>query len=146
MISSIVAPSFSAAGVDPSQDRKDKAAQLKREDSPATSFEMIAREWFALKSKPWADGHTARVLRRFERDIFPWIGARPISEITAPELLTVMRRIENRGAADTSHRALGNCSKVFRYGVATGRCESDPTRDLRGALSPDTAGTFRGCH
>ena len=130
------------ASVDPSQDRKDKVAQLRREDSTANSFEMIAREWFALKSKPWADRHSTRVLRRFERDIFPWIGARPISEITAPELLTVMRRIESRGAADTSHRALGNCSKVFRYGVATGLCESDPTRDLRGALSPIQEGHF----
>ena len=79
-------------------------------------------------------GHGERILTRFERDIFPWIGARPIADLTAPELLTTVRRIEKRGALETAHRALGNCGQVFRYAIATGRAKRDPTGDLRGAL------------
>jgi integrase len=68
--------------------------------------------------------------------IIPWIGSRPIAEVTAPELLAVVRRIENRGVLETAHRALGNCGQVFRYAVATGRAVRDPSGDLRGALPP----------
>src|SRR5690348_6280066 len=69
-----------------------------------------------------------------ERDIFPWLGSRPIRQITPAELLSVVRRIESRGAQETAHRAMQNCGQVFRYAVATGRAERDPTGDLRGAL------------
>jgi integrase len=75
-------------------------------------------------------------LRRFESDIFPWLGTRPIAEIKTPELLGVLRRIESRGAQETAHRAMQNCGQVFRYAVATGRAERDPTGDRRGALPP----------
>jgi hypothetical protein len=68
--------------------------------------------------------------------VFPWLGTRPIAEIRAPELLAVLRRIESRGAQETAHRAMQNCGQVFRYAVATGRAERDPTGDLRGALPP----------
>jgi integrase len=68
--------------------------------------------------------------------VFPWIGERPIKSITAPELLTVLRRIENRGAGDTAKRVYQNCGKIFRYSVATGRAERDITADLRGVLAP----------
>ena len=68
--------------------------------------------------------------------MFPWIGGRPIAEINAPELLVVLRRVESRGAIETSHRALQNCGRVFRYAVATGRAQRDPSGDLRGALTP----------
>jgi integrase len=78
--------------------------------------------------------HGDRILRRLEKDIFPWLGKRPIAEIKAPELLAVLRRIESRGALETTHRAMQNCGQVFRYAVATGRAERDPTGDLRGAL------------
>ena len=67
--------------------------------------------------------------------MFPWLGKRPIAEIKAPELLSVLRRIESRGAVETAHRSMQNCSQVFRYAVATGRAERDPTGDLRGALA-----------
>jgi integrase len=82
------------------------------------------------------ESHASRIERVFERDIFPWMGVRPIAEVSAQELLGVIRRIENRGAPETAHRVLSNCSQVFRYAVATGRCKSDPSRDLRGALPP----------
>jgi len=80
--------------------------------------------------------HGERILRRLEVDIFPWIGKRPISEIMAPEILAALRRIENRGAIETAHRAHQNVSQVFRYAIATGRAERDPSADLRGALEP----------
>jgi len=123
-----------ADGIDPSENRK--AQKSARADRAANSFEVVAREWFAKFSATWATHHGDRIIRRFERDIFPWIGGRPISEVTAPELLTVVRRIESRGALETAHRALGNCGQVFRYAVATGRAQRDPSGDLRGALPP----------
>ena len=123
-----------ADGIDPSENRK--AQKSARADRAANSFEVVAREWFAKFSATCATHHGDRIIRRFERDIFPWIGGRPISEVTAPELLTVVRRIESRGALETAHRALGNCGQVFRYAVATGRAERDPSGDLRGALPP----------
>ena len=123
-----------ADGIDPSENRK--AQKSARADRATNSFEVVAREWFAKHSATWAENHGDRIIRRFERDIFPWIGGRPIAEVTAPDLLTVIRRIENRGALETAHRALGNCGQVFRYAVATGRAERDPSGDLRGALPP----------
>lgn len=123
-----------AAGVDPSESRKaEKAARVERSTN---SFELVAREWHARRSKTWAEGHATRILRRLEADIFPWIGKRPIAEVTSPELLAALRRVESRGALETAHRELRTCGQVFRYAVATGRAERDPSHDLRGALPP----------
>jgi integrase len=99
-------------------------------------FESVAREWYAVQSGAWVPSHGERIFRRLERDVFPYIGAHPIAELGAPEVLGVLRRIEARGARETAHRALSNISQVFRYAVATGRADADPTRDLRGALEP----------
>ena len=129
-----------ANGVDPSENRK--AQKMARADRAANSFEAVAREWYAKHSANWAPHHGDRIIRRFERDIFPWIGGRPVAEITAPELLSAVRRIESRGALETAHRALGNCGQVMRYAVATGRCGRDPSGDLRGALPPVKGGHF----
>ena len=123
-----------ADGIDPSENRKAvKAAKVERS---ANSFEVVAREWYSKNAPNWAEHHADRIIRRFERDIFPWIGGRPIADVTAPELLAVVRRIESRGALETAHRALGNCGQAFRYAVATGRAMRDPSGDLRGALPP----------
>lgn len=100
------------------------------------SFEVIAREWFDRHAPNWSDTHSSKIIARLEKDVFPWIGTQPISEITAPKLLSVVRRIETRGALETAHRALACCGQVIRYAVATGRAERDPTGDLRGALPP----------
>jgi len=129
-----------AAGIDPGENRK--AQKSARADRAANSFEVIAREWFAKYSSTWAATHSQRIIRRLESDIFPWIGGKPITEVTAPELLATVRRIEERGAVETAHRVLGNCGQIFRYGVATGRAERDPTSDLRGALPPVKGGHF----
>jgi hypothetical protein len=68
--------------------------------------------------------------------VFPWIGKMPISQIKAPDLLSCLRRVEARSKLGTAHRALQVCGRVFRYAVATGRAERDPSGDLRGALPP----------
>lgn len=124
------------SGIDPSAHRKaEKIAE-------GETFEAVAREWFSKFSTNWAPSHSEKVIRRIELDLSPRIGARPIREITAPELLTCLRRIEERGALDTAHRARQNCGQVFRYAVATGRAGRDPSADLRGALPPVKAGHF----
>lgn len=123
-----------AAGVDPGEHRK--AEKLAGADRAANSFEVVAREWYGKQAANWAPSHASRVIARLERDLFPWIGGRPIADITAPELLQVLRRIEDRQALETAHRALQNCGQVFRYAVASGRAERDPSGDLRGALAP----------
>lgn len=119
-----------AAGIDPGAVRKaTKTAE-------AESFEAIAREWFAKFGPKWVESHSDKIIRRLEKDIFPWIGSRPIRDLSAADLLSVLRRIEARGAIETAHRALQNCGQVFRYAVASGRAERDISADLRGALAP----------
>jgi integrase len=123
--------------IDPGENRKvQKAARTER---AANSFEVVAREWIAKFTPTWAASHTSKIVRRLEMYVFPWMGGRPIAEIAAPELLAMARRIEGKGALETAHRALQNCGQVFRYAVATGRAERDPTGDLRGALQPVTS-------
>ena len=123
-----------ADDIDPGENRKiQKAAKTERS---ANSFEAIAREWF-VKFKPgWAATHSDKIIRRLENDVFPWLGGRPIAEVTATELLVCLRRIEGRGALDTAHRAHQNCGQIFRYAVQTGRADRDPSSDLKGALPP----------
>lgn len=123
-----------ASGLDPSEQRK--AEKVARVEQVENTFEAIAREWYAMHSRKWAASHGEKIIRRLELNIFPWIGKRPIREVTAPELLAVLRRIESRGANETTHRAMQNCGRVFRYAIATGRAERDPSRDLIGALAP----------
>jgi integrase len=123
-----------ANGIDPSEQRKSQ--KLAQAVSTANTFEAITREWYAKHSLMWVPAHGERKLSRFERDVFPWVGSRPISEISAPELLTLLRRIESRGVQETAKRALFDCGQVFRYAVATGRADHDISADLRGALAP----------
>ncbi|MHB1117768.1 tyrosine-type recombinase/integrase [Sideroxydans sp.] len=123
-----------AQDIDPGEHKK--ATKAAKADRAANSFEVIAREWFAKHSPSWAASHADKILRRLERDLFPWVGSRPIADITAQELLAALRRIEARGAVETAHRALQNCGQVFRYAIATGRVQRDPCPDLKGALAP----------
>ncbi|BCQ24707.1 integrase arm-type DNA-binding domain-containing protein [Caballeronia sp. NK8] len=129
-----------ANDTDPSEHRK--AARTARLVSAANNFEAIAREWFERMMADKAKSHKDKVIARLENDIFPWLGRRPIADITAPEMLACLRRIEARGARDTAHRALQNCSAVFRYAVITGKAVSNPTEHLRGALPPARPGHF----
>lgn len=129
-----------AAGIDPSLARK--AQRSARLEADANSFEVIAREWFNRFSSDWAPTHSSKIKSRLENDIFPWVGSRPIAEIKAPELLAVIRKIEERGALDTAHRAKMDCGRVFRYAIATGRAERDPAADLKGAIPMPKQGHF----
>ena len=119
-----------ANGADPS------AVKQARKAATENSFEAVAREWHAKFSPGWVPHHADKIIKRFEREVFPWIGNRPIADISAPDLLAVLRRIEARNALDSAHRVHQNCGKVFRYAVATGRAQRDPSGDLRGAIPP----------
>ena len=122
-----------ANGIDPSQVRE--AVKAAKENDENT-FEVIAREWHTKYKPTWTPGHAKAILDRLEKNIFPWLGSRPIIEIKAPELLMGLRRIESRGALESAHKIKNCCGQIFRYGVATGRTERDPTGDLKGALPP----------
>jgi integrase len=98
------------------------------------AFEAIAREWYQTLLPSWTASHAKKVMSRLENDVFPWLGKQIIDTITAPELLSVLRRIEQRGAIEPAHRILQNCSKIFCYAIATGRAQRDIAADLRGAL------------
>ncbi len=113
-----------------------QAQKASKVDLTENSFEVIAREWFVRHAPNWKENHSSKIIARLEKDVFPWIGNRPIADISAPALLAAIRKIEARGALETAHRALACCGQVFRYAVATGRAERDPTGDLRGALPP----------
>lgn len=123
-----------AQGIDPSAAKQ--AAKASR--ASAEGFETVAREWFETQRGEWVDSHADKIIRRLERDVFPWIGKRPIAEIAAPEILAALRRIEARGAIETAHRALTNVGQVFKYAIATGRATMNPARDLSPALRPVT--------
>jgi len=119
-------------GVDPSENKK----EIKREILIKTenSFEAIAREWHEKQTPGWTPRHADYTIKRLEADIFPSIGYRPINEIKAPELLAVVRIVENRGAVDIAHRVLQTTGQIFRYAIVTGRAERDISSDLKGAL------------
>ena len=129
-----VARKLLANDIDPGENRKvQKSAKVER---AANSFEVIAREWFAKMRPTWAASHADKIIARLENDVFPWLGGKAIAEITAPDVLSVIRRIDERGTLDTAHRAKSNISQVMRYAIATGKAERDPCPDLRGALPP----------
>ena len=119
-------------GIDPSQDKKEKKLQymLKHENN----FLAVALEWHEVWKSTRTPKHASAVLRRLEKDVFPELGARPVNEISAPELLAMLRKIETRGALDITHRAMQTCGQIFRYAIITGRAKYNPTIDLRGAL------------
>ena len=121
-----------AAGIDPAERRRAER------EAQSTSFESVAREWFEKFSPQWAPSHVRTVLARMEQNLFPFIGTRPVSQVSAPELLAALRKIEARKANETARRVRQIASQVFRYAIASGRAERDPSVDLRGALAPVT--------
>ena len=117
-------------GVDPSLKRKaEKTAS-------ADSFEAVAREWYGSHECRWADSYSDHIIRRFERDIFPWIGTQPIKKISPAEILAWLKRIETRGTRETAHRLYQNICWVFRHAALTGRLIHDPCAPLKGKLLP----------
>ncbi|MFL9711872.1 tyrosine-type recombinase/integrase [Methylobacillus sp. Pita1] len=123
-----------AQNIDPSENRK--AAKQSRQVNASNSFEIVAREWISSYMINKAASHRDKVLRRFELYLFPWLGSKPIADITAPDVLEAIRRIEKLGILETAHRTLQTAGQVFRYAVQTGRTIRDVTTDLKGALPP----------
>ncbi len=120
-------------GKDPSQEKK--LQKLQRHIDISNNFEALAREWHSKNIARWTPRHAHYILRRLENDIFKEIGSRPIAEITTPELLSVLYKIEKRGALDIAKRSLQTCGQIFRYAIATGRATRDLSVDLKGALA-----------
>ena len=118
-----------AAGIDPAVSRKTEKAKAGGDGS----FEVVARDWHTRFESKWSDGHAERILTRLENDVFPYIGIRPMDEITPPEMLAVIRRIESR-TLETAHRAKIACGQIYRYAIATGKATHNPVDALRGAL------------
>lgn len=123
-----------AAGIDPGEQRK--AEKLARQERSANTFAAIAAELLAQRAKKLAAGSADRERRLLENDLAPHIGNVPVADVTAPMLLRTLRKVEDRGAVETAHRARMLASQVFRYAIATGRAERNPAADLAGALSP----------
>ena len=122
-----------AEGIDPSEYKK--AVKSSKATQSLNSFEIIAREWGSKKVNNWEDKNN-RSKRMLERNVFPWLGVKPIVDILPIDILTCLRRIEDKGTIETAHRTLQICGQVFRYAVATSRVTRDITPDLRGALPP----------
>ena len=119
-------------GTDPTQKRRlDKATS---HANSVITFEKVAREFHAMKVKEWSEAHSTKWLRLLENNLFPWLGSLPLAEITAPLLLVSLKKVEGRGKNETAHSLRQYAGQVFRYGIATGRCTSDPATALRGTL------------
>jgi integrase len=121
-----------ARDIDPSAYRK--ARKRSRLQGAGNSFEAVATEWLTKHSPNWSTGWARRLERELGREVCPYIGASPVADITAPDLLAVVRRVEARGHLNKAHTVFQACGRVLRYAVATGRAERDVSADLRGAL------------
>ncbi len=122
-----------ADGIDPSHKRK--LDKITANQQAQDSFQAIASEWLSKQKVKWSDSHYSNVTSRLENHIYPWLGSRPLIEITAPELLAVLRRMESKSIHHTALKTKQYCGQIFRYGIVTGRCERDPSADLQGALT-----------
>lgn len=128
------------AGRDPSVERK----KLKSvpQDPDANTFERIAREWYDVQKGTWTERHAEDVIGSLVRDVFPYIGASLITEITPPEVLEVLRKIEQRPAVETAHRVRQRMSAVFVFAIASGKAVNDPAAIVQQALTPFHKGRF----
>jgi integrase len=112
-----------------------RAKKIAKTQSQENSFKALALEWFAIKTPHWSSDHIYRVDSILNKELFPHVGNRPVGEITAPDLLACLRRVESRGAIETAHRVKQVAGQVFRYAVASGKAERDPSADLKDALA-----------
>lgn len=121
-----------ADGIDPGENRKAKKAA--GQDAASNSFAVLCHEWLQSREGQIAQAQIDKSQARLEKDVLPWIGKKPVSSLTAPDVLAVMRRIDARGARYTAHKVKSEISQIMRYAIATGRAERDPCPDLRGAI------------
>lgn len=122
-----------AKGIDPSAAKK--AQKTERAAKVANSFEAVAREWWKKQTPLWTEKHANKILARLEKNAFPWLGKLPVSEIEAPAVLSVLRKIEDRQAFYMAGRVRETIGQVMRYAVATGRTKHDPVPALKDALT-----------
>jgi integrase len=128
------------AGADPAQAAKaERAAILERAEG---TFAAIAGELLAIRARKLEAGSVVRERRLLEKDLAPSLGALPIGDISAPQVLAALRKIEARGAIETAHRARALAALVFRFAIQTGRAERNPAADLAGALIRPTTRHF----
>ncbi|MGN6581016.1 MAG: tyrosine-type recombinase/integrase [Bordetella sp.] len=129
-----------AEGVDPAEKKKadKRAAKL----AAANSFEAVTRAWLAERQPSVSVSTHTHTLGRMQNDVFPWLGKRPITEIDAPEILAVLKRIDARGARYCAHKVRAEIGMAFRYGIRQGHCKSDPARDLIGAIPAHVTKNF----
>ena len=126
-----------AAGNDPGEVKIEaKRLTISRN---ANAFEAVAREWFEKRKHEWAPSTADTILGRLEKHVLPKLGQRPIADITAPEVLAMLRVVEGRGALETARRVMQMSGQIFMYAIATGRAERNPVPDLRGALKTPVA-------
>lgn len=118
-----------AQGADPVQVRRDIAAATLA--ASKITFETVAREWWAHWSATRSDSHVQYVMRRLEQNVFPAIGARPVSAIEPPELVAMVKTVAERGALDIAKRCLQMCGQVFRYAIAHGKATRNPSVDVK---------------
>jgi len=118
-------------GIDPSIARKEE--KLRQSMFSATSFEGVARQWWAHWKEDKTDRHASNILKRLEADVFPLLGAKPVSQVTAPLILMVIKRIESRGTLDVAKRVLQTSGQIMRYAVQHGLAERNPAADIRPA-------------
>lgn len=128
--------------LDPSSAKKQAVREAKL--NAEMTFKVVALEWHALNKDRWSKNYTYKTLKGLELNVFPFIGDRPIKDITPPELLSeCLRRIEKRGSLDIAGRTRQICAQVFRYAIQTGRCEWNPANNLQGALKTKRTEHFR---
>ena len=121
-------------GIDLTENKR--AIKASRVENAQNTLEVLAREWHVKNIDKWKKKHGEDILKRFEKDIFPWLGRKAISKITHQELLRVLNKVQERGAIETAHRLLQYCSKACRYAIITGRMDRDITVGLKEALKP----------
>ena len=121
-----------AAGQDPAEAKKETKRLVALR--AGNSFEAVAREWLEKRKHKFVPSSAKRTLARIEKYILPTLGPKPVAEITAPEVLAILRPIEDKGKLETARRIVQICGQVFMYAIATGRAERNPVPDLRGAI------------
>ncbi|MGZ8182794.1 MAG: tyrosine-type recombinase/integrase [Methylobacter sp.] len=126
-----------AGGINPGITRK-----IEKAGSIENTFKAIAEDFLMTKQREWSASHHKHMKECFERDVYPWLGNRPLKELSAVEVLTTLRRIVDRGAIETAARTKQFIGQAIRYGIATGRAERDVTQDLRGALPSPVKGHY----
>jgi integrase len=121
-----------ATDIDPCEIKKDqKGREQEQKKIDSNTFEKIAREWFAKQLPVWSKGHSDTVISRLERDVFPFVGNSPISEIKTSDMLNVIIRVDSRGAIDTALRIKIICGQVFRYAVMNEMADTDVMASIK---------------